>query len=92
MVDSIMIGVYSEGGGTLGEFGVRWHDLQDGAPTPRLEVFSDAWATLAYFQDFLEAINTADKATPEALCGLLLELGVRDDTPRNTPKSHARPR
>jgi hypothetical protein len=84
-IDEIMLGFYGPDGnsGTTGEFGVRWTELA-GKPTPRLEVFDDAWEALAHFSDLLgemAKLNGTDPS-PAKFCKLLKRLGIKDLTPR----------
>lgn len=88
--DEVMVGLYDGHGSTLGEFAVRWYPLDAGPATPRLEIFEDAWAKLEYFQDFFQALSSAENATPEKICAILSGLGVRDMTERNAPRPHRR--
>lgn len=81
--DRISIGFYTVdgNGGTTGEFSVQWRELSRKA-VPRLECFSDAWDALTHFQDFLSELAKLDDSdpTPEQVCALLRELGIRELT------------
>lgn len=82
MIDEVMFGLYPEGGGTTGEMAMRWTHV-GGKSTPRLEVFSDAWAALAEFQDVITELAKFDSKdpSPEMFCGMLVNLGFKDRTP-----------
>lgn len=84
----IMIGDYPAGGGTPGEFAIRWHDLGD-YRAARLEVYHDSWEVFAEMcrrfklPDRLEVL--ADDPSVEAVAALLAELGFTDLTERESP-------
>ena len=86
VTDEVMIGMYHEDGGTTGEFAVRWSEL-GGKSVPMLCVFDDAWDAMLMFQDVLEAMANVDNqnVTPEQFCQLLLQCGIEDTTPRQSP-------
>jgi hypothetical protein len=84
-IDEIMLGFYGPGGDsyTTGEFGVRWTKIA-GKLMTRLEVYDDAWETLAHFSDLLAEmakLNGTDP-TPAEFCKILKRLGIKDLTPR----------
>ncbi len=84
----IMVSVDAPGGGTLGEFGIRWHTFPHYEKTvPRLEVFDDGWASLASMPDLIAALGTLDNTNPQPaeIAALLLSLGFTDVTPREEP-------
>jgi len=89
--DEIMIGMYDlEGGGTTGEFGVRWIVLNDrDDPSPRLEVFNDAWDALSRFGDLLQVMASIDsrRVSPREFADILRALGIKDLTIRHRPTS-----
>lgn len=91
-VDEVMIGMYCPGGGTSGEFAVRWFKLGPKI-TPRLEVFDDAWSALAQFGDVLNYMASVDgqDISPQRLCAALLSLGITDRTTRDDPHKHIDP-
>lgn len=82
-VDEVMIGFYHPKGGTTGEFAIRWTHL-GGKITPRLEAFDDSWHALYEFRDVLAKLAEHDSQdpTPEVICALLVECGVKDMTQR----------
>ena len=86
-IDEVMIGHYSPGGGTSGEFGIRWHSL-GGGDIPRLEAFNDSWHTLYHCQNLLAYLADHDDEpmSPEELCEWLVENGFKDLTQRVRPK------
>ena len=81
LLDEIMIGFYHPGGGTTGEFAIRWEEL-GGESTPRLEAFDDSWSALWEFRDLLEKLAEVDDQdiTPVQLCDILISLGIEDNT------------
>ena len=81
--DEIMVGFYCPDGGTSGEFAIRWVEVGDHF-SPRLEAFDDSWSALSHFTDLLAlmAQHDGENMTPEALCGLLMECGIKDQTQR----------
>lgn len=99
-VDDVMFGFYSPSGGTSGEMGVRWYVLgtkwkqlpsgyqQVPHIAPKLEVFSDAWHTLAQLKDVIDKLAEVDgeDITPGAFCQLLESCGFIDNTPRDEKK------
>lgn len=88
-VDEIMVGMYSEGGGTTGEFGIRWSVL-DGKFVPQLQVYSDAFEVLVHqFTDLLAVLVSMDGTdpTPEQISAHLIRLGVKDLTELTMPGS-----
>lgn len=85
-IDEIMVGMYHPEGGTTGEFGVRWTMLGD-KPTPRLEVFNDAWHALQRFGDLLAWMASVDNqhVSPQVFAAALRSMGVKDLTKRTNP-------
>lgn len=85
-VDEVMFGFYPDGGGTVGEMGVRWQML-GGKCVPQLQVYDDAWKVLATFKDVIDAMAKHDNENiqPKDFCALLLACGFRDMTDRNNP-------
>lgn len=86
LVDEVMFGLDSPGGGTSGEMSVRWKEL-GGNNVPKLEVFDDGWSALATFPDVIEEMGKMDNEniTPKQFCSLLLSCGFHDKTPRENP-------
>lgn len=86
--DEIMVGMYHLEGGTTGEFGIRWLTVGR-EPTPRLEVFSDAWHALSCFGDLLTWMASVDgqNVTPKQVAEALRQMGIRDMTSRVNPYS-----
>lgn len=89
--DEVMVSMAANGGGTRGEFAMRWY-VVSGKPTPRLESFSDSWAALTQFGDLLAALaelddpvafgrSRAGNLTPAQFVELLKRLGIEDRTP-----------
>lgn len=76
------------------EFGVRWYDLGDGYPSPKLEAFCDSWAWLAEsgIMDLLVSHNTGVDETPiqpdEFKAGLI-KMGFVDDTDKHRRRGEA---
>jgi hypothetical protein len=88
-VDEIQIGLYADdGGGTKGEFSVRFVKLQ-GDIALELRAFQDAWFVLnEYFGDLiprLAELKESKDLDGEALCKVLLDMGLKDLTPRVRP-------
>lgn len=85
-IDEIMIGMYHPEGGTTGEFAVRW-TMVGREPTPRLEVFSDAWHALQRFGDMLEwmAYIDGEHPSPQEFAAALRGMGIEDLTERTNP-------
>lgn len=81
--DEIMVGLYTEEGGSSGEFAIRWIPLSERS-VPRLMAFEDSWAVLWEFRDLLEmlAALNGSNPTPEDIAELLIGLGFKDNTPR----------
>lgn len=84
----IMVGDYPEGGGTRGEFGIRWIPL-GGYETPRLEVFSEGWEVLQEMIERFDLVrrladleDALEDPEPEQVAALLLDLGFEDLTKR----------
>lgn len=77
----IMIGDYPEGGGTTGEFCIRWCDL-GGNLVPQLRAYDDSWRVLSEMQDLLQllAYNDDKCITPDGLIKELLALKYVDLT------------
>ena len=103
MVEEVMIGQYTENNGLteLGEFAVRWYELGHHGhdPAPRLEIYSDSWgafdhpqmqALVAWMTENATSSGRRERATPDALCARLLELGFVDITPREAPPESER--
>lgn len=86
-LDEISIGMYHPGGGTTGEFAIRWHDLARRS-VPRLEVFHDGWDALLQFRDVLDWLASVDGQcpTPQDVAAVLRSLGVQDRTDRTNPR------
>lgn len=85
--DEIMIGLNHREGGTVGEFAIRWHELGQ-CLVPRLEAFNDSWKILVgHFADLLAVLPEFHDAniTPKAMCQVLDQLGIEDQTPREAP-------
>ena len=77
----IMFGVYHIDGSTCGEMKMEWVDI-GGISSPRLQIFSDAFAVLFSMPDLLEKladINDKD-FTDEEFVKILLSLDFKDLT------------
>jgi len=89
--DEISIGLYSEQGGTAGEFAIRWYKLGDSkGASPRLECFNDAWKVLYKdFGDLLELLSIVDglNITPNGLIKHLKAFDIEDKTEYDYPGS-----
>ncbi len=82
VVDEVMFGWYVPDGGARAQMAMRWYQLGNGPPTPRLEVFCDAWHALATFGDVIAALAPHDDhdITPEEFCAILVACGFEDWT------------
>ena len=83
---SISVGMYSDGGGTTGEFTVEWVDLA-GKRVPQLKVFDDAWSALSTFKDLLDKLSEVDddNITEDEFVNILLSCGFKDLTAYKSP-------
>lgn len=84
--DEIMLGYYCPGGGTSGEFSIKWRELGN-RNVPYLKAFDDSWSALAGFADVIAALKELDATNPtvEQVAKVLLACGVKDATPRESP-------
>jgi len=82
IIDEIMIGFYHPEGGTTGEFAIRWYTI-GGESTPMLSAYEDSWSALWQFGDLLEKLSELNglNPSPERIVNLLIELGIKNDTP-----------
>lgn len=85
MVADINISLEADGGGTHGEFGVRWYRFgHDESPYPKLEAFGDAWGVLpaSGVLDVLErhASQDGNRLTVDEFKDELRALGFIDKT------------
>jgi len=80
--EEIMFGMYSKGGGTTGEMGMRWIDFGRNKKAPQLQVFDDAWETLAMFPDLIKVLGEHDNKniTPQEFVDILKACGFADFT------------
>lgn len=88
VTDSVTFGLYHRDGGTTGEMSVEWIPLEAGKPdSPLLNVFSDAWAVLATFQDVIKELGQCNgqAITPEQFCAILIAAGFEDFTETDEP-------
>jgi hypothetical protein len=90
-VDVVYFGLSSEGGGTCGEFSMKWIDLGNHGPTPLFGAFDDSWRALPHIQDVLNALAKRRSATPAEFCALLVECGFKDETEEVRPSEAADP-
>lgn len=86
-LDEFTLGFYCHDGGTSGEFVIRWVSLGNGKYAARLEAFEDAWSALLGFQDLLNKLKELDNTdpTPEKFYHILINLGIKDNTPYQSP-------
>ena len=77
----IMIGDYPKGGGTHGEFAIRWKMLGDDW-CPYLHAYDDSWKVLSEMQDLMMLLaNYNNKSiTPDQLIKELIALHYVDLT------------
>ncbi len=87
-IDEVNFGMYYPEGGTAGEMSVRWKELGKKS-VPQLQVFDDAWETLASFSDLLPMLAEVndENITPVQFCEILKRAGFTDLTPRANPYS-----
>ena len=85
----VTFGMCYEDGSVVGEIGMRWYDLRSSLPSPRIEVFHDAWGVLYTFMDVLEKLAEQDnkKMTVDKFVEILVSCGFVDDTPYELSKS-----
>lgn len=84
-VDNVEFGFYFPDGGTSGEMSMNWYRFERGGSlAPCLEVFNDAWHSLAQFRDVLDALAEVDgqDITPHEFCAILDRCGFVDATLR----------
>lgn len=88
-IDDVTIGFYAPGGGTTGEFTVKWKKI-GGVITPQLCAFNDSWSALHGFADVLAAMAEHDDKhiTPMEFCDLLRRFGIVDRTERIQQSHH----
>ena len=70
------------------DLSIIWKNIS-GTPSPILNVYEDAWSTLAHCGDLIKAMNEddfADGATEEDVAQLLRNLGYEDITEYERPK------
>jgi hypothetical protein len=81
-LDAVSFTYYYPTGQELGQVFVCWYTLKDGRVLPSLEVFADAWATLSYMLDVVQALATIDFTNFSAadLCALLERFSFRNMT------------
>lgn len=89
--DEIMLGVQCEQGSCLCELAIRWHRLA-GRPTPKLEVFRNAWPllqtpTFAAVMEQLAQMEMDCTPTPDEVSALLIANGFQDES--DQPLHHA---
>jgi len=79
--DSVLLGLYYDGGGCKAEMSMTWEVLQN-EPEPRLKIFSDAFCLFgekAFRELFSELERLEDPhITPDEFSKLLIRLGFRD--------------
>jgi hypothetical protein len=91
--DEIMVGVYHEGDGTTGEFGIRWYKIGSMELCPQVQIFEDSFQVA--FQECADLLAELVKLDgknpqPEDIRDLLLKLGYRDTTPYKDPYEGSR--
>lgn len=80
--EDFTIGVYHDEGGTIGEFNVKWHALNNKL-SPKLHAWDDSWMVLStYFQDLLRTMGEidSDDIAPDEFAKKLEELGIENAT------------
>lgn len=85
IVESWMVGVDSDGGGTYGEWALNWRRFNDGDMAMRIEAFSDSFEAMAAIPGWWETLRSLGKgATPSDTFKALTALGFRDETKRES--------
>jgi len=76
----ICFGLYSKGGGTVGELYMEWGGERN---IPILKSYNDSWAVLASIKDVIDALGKADdqNITEDDFVKILLNCGFVDRTP-----------
>lgn len=82
IIDIVSFGNYFDDQSSSGELSMVWYEVQS-TPTPRLEVFCDAWHVFALLYDVIAALAAYDgeTITPEQFMRLLNAHGFADLTP-----------
>jgi hypothetical protein len=82
IIDIVSFGYYAPDQSSSGELSMVWYEVQS-TPTPRLEVFCDAWPTFALLYDVIAALAAYDEKnmSPEQFIRLLSVHGFVDLTP-----------
>ena len=79
--EEIMISYSAKGGGSHGEFRIRWIDLS-GNLIPQLQIFDDAWLVLYLMPELIEALAEVDSKdlSIQQIIDILLKIGFKDQT------------
>lgn len=94
VVDEVWIEVY-DGNIRRGTINLAWHQRalrEQHDCSPRLEVFDDQWRVFPYCDELFKALahyGESKIASPDRICGMLKELGLKDATPRCVPNCAA---
>jgi hypothetical protein len=74
------------GGGTYGEFAIRWVDIGNDL-VPQLQAFDDSWDALSQMPELIESLKEIDNQnySQSDFNELLLRLGYEDKTPYSDP-------
>lgn len=74
--DFIMVGVYDREGGLDFEFKIEFHNVGF-----KISIWDDALKTFDMFKDLFDSLKTRNHSlTPDEMCNLLIELGIKDYT------------
>lgn len=90
--EEILFGLYHPGGGTSGEFWLRWVPIDDES-TPVLMAYSDSWSAMSQFPELLEKLVEWDgcKVSPTMVRGWLQTTTIEDATKRKDEKMAKQP-
>jgi hypothetical protein len=77
----IMIGMYHPGGGSSGEFRMRW-EIIGGKLMPQVRLFDESWSLFVEFRDLFIELAKLDGLNPDQdmIIHLLKSLGFKDLT------------
>jgi hypothetical protein len=87
----VCFGLYDGYGSTAGECSMRWHELQIGCWSARIEMFEDAFHLLSEFADIFTVLaELAERnITEDTFVWLLKYHGFEDLTPYTAPRDQS---
>ena len=86
--DEVLIMINDENNMLIGEFAVRWYNLDNNKPdVAKLEVFDDSFEALYIVRNLIEELSYWNKRyiQPKDFVNLLNGLGFKDVTPYENP-------